>query len=98
MEWPRLFGYLVFFLLPLLLWLIATAAVKRNGLGARLFAFIAGSDNRLSMSRLQALAWALVIFGSFAAARAIHTKILAANPADIKKATDDVKATSDKVE
>lgn len=68
-------GVLLFFGLPIVLWAIGTAAVKRQGIGARIVAFIAGSDNRLSLSRLQAFLWTLVIFGSFAAAMAIHTKI-----------------------
>jgi hypothetical protein len=73
---PVWLGYLIFFLVPIVLWMIGVAVVKRPGFEARAFAFVAGSDNRLSLSRLQAFSWTLVIFGSFAAAMAIHTKIV----------------------
>ena len=77
MNWkPIWLGYLIFFLVPFVLWMIGVAIVKRPGFEARAFAFVAGSDNRLSLSRLQAFFWTLVIFGSFAAAMAIHTKIV----------------------
>ena len=75
MDWPKGTGYLVFFSVPILLWVIGALAVKRRSGAARAFAFIAGSDNRLSLSRFQAFLWTLIIFGSFAAAMAIHTKI-----------------------
>ena len=72
MNLPRFLGFLVFFLVPILLWLFVAAIVKRKGFKERAFALIAGSDNRLSLSRLQAFGWTLVIFGSFAAAMTIH--------------------------
>jgi Ca2+/Na+ antiporter len=98
MNLPRWVGYLVFFLLPIFLWLLVAAAVKRKGVKARAYALIAGSDNRLSLSRLQAFGWTLVIFGSFAAAMAIHKTIIAGSPADIDKAKADVKTATDNAE
>ena len=65
---------------------------KRNGWKAKAFAFIAGSDNRLSLSRLQVLAWTLVIFGSFTAAMVIH------NPIAIGTAAEQTKAVADEAE
>ena len=98
MNLPRCVGFLVFFFLPILLWLTVAAAVKRRGPKARLFALIAGSDNRLSLSRLQAFAWTLVIFGSFAAAMAIHTTIIPGSPADIEKAQAEIRTATDNAE
>ncbi len=68
-------GYLYFFFVPVWLWAAGTFFIRRDEKSAKVWAFIAGSDNRLSLSRLQAFAWTLVIFGSFAAAIGIHTKI-----------------------
>ena len=98
MNLPRLLGFLVFFLVPILLWLFVAAIVKRKGFKERAFALIAGSDNRLSLSRLQAFGWTLVIFGSFAAAMTIHTTIKAGIPADIANAQAQVKPATDKAE
>jgi Ca2+/Na+ antiporter len=95
MNLPIWVGYLVFFLLPTFLWLLVVAGAKRKGVKARAWAVIAGSDNRLSLSRLQAFAWTLIIFGSFAAAMAIHTKILAANPKDLNDAQAVVKTATE---
>jgi hypothetical protein len=95
MNWPKWTGYLVFFLLPILLWLIGVAVVRRKGFEARAFAFVAGSDNRLSLSRLQAFIWTLVIFGSFAAAMAIHTQIISGTQAEVEKAKADGKTAAD---
>lgn len=83
MELPMLVGYIVFIGVPLLLWLTGVAAVKRRPMIARFCAFMAGSDNRLSLSRIQAFAWTLVIFGSFAAAMAVHTHIVAGTDEEI---------------
>jgi hypothetical protein len=98
MNLPLPVGYLVFFLLPVFLWLLVVAFVPRHGFKARAFALISGSDNRLSLSRLQAFAWTLVIFGSFGAAMSIHKKINAGSPADIDKAQAQVKAATDKAD
>ncbi len=98
MNLPEYTGYLVFFLLPIFLWLFVAAIVRRKGFKERAFALIAGSDNRLSLSRLQAFGWTLVIFGSFAAAMTIHTTINAGSPADIDNAQAHVKTATDKAE
>src|ERR1041384_2876311 len=98
MNLPEWFGYLVFFLLPILLWLLVAAIVRRKGFKERAFALIAGSDNRLSLSRLQAFWWTLVIFGSFAAAMTVHTTIKAGSPADIDNAQAQLKTATDKAE
>jgi hypothetical protein len=90
-------GYAAFFLVPLLLWLIAIVVTKRKGAGVRAFAFIAGSDNRLSLARLQALAWTLVIFGSFAAAMIIHDPITAGTATEQEKAKNDAAAATKNV-
>lgn len=89
MNTDKLLGGVVFVLVPLLLWGIASMVSKRKGPTARVFAFMAGSDNRLSLSRLQALAWTLVIFGSFAAAMAIHSPIIIGTAAERAKAVAD---------
>lgn len=68
---PKL-GWLVFFGVPLLLWIIGAGAAFNKGRNSPFFAYIAGSDHRLSLSRLQAFAWTLTIFGAFAAAMAVH--------------------------
>src|SRR5438477_279547 len=75
MGLPTFWGYLLFFLVPIVLWLIGALAIRRRPMIVRLLSVVAGSDNRLSLSRLQAFAWTLVIFGSFAAAMAIHSHI-----------------------
>ena len=96
MNLPNWTGYLVFFLLPILLWAIGAAVVRRKGFEARVLAFVAGSDNRLSLSRLQAFIWTLVIFGSFAAAMAVHTKIISGTKAEVEQAKKDATAAREK--
>lgn len=86
-------GALFFFLVPLWLWAIGTLFIKRNEFTAKIFAFIAGSDNRLSLSRLQAFAWTLVIFGSWVAAMGIHTKIIPVTQAKANEFTEQAKIT-----
>src|SRR5262249_28082739 len=98
MNWPKSLGYVVFFIVPLILWGIAAMATKRRGPGARAFAIVAGSDNRLSLARLQALAWTLVIFGSFVAAMSIHDTIISGTAADQEKAKNDAKKAVENVE
>ncbi len=78
MNWPKALCIVLFFLVPGLIWLLGALANRGHGPSAKALSFIVGSDNRLSLSRLQAFAWTLVIFGSFFAAMAIHTKIDAA--------------------
>src|ERR1700734_973821 len=107
MQLPLFWGYLGFFLIPISLWLFGAVAVRRRPLLARLVVFIAGSDNRLSLSRLQAFSWTLVIFGSFASAMLVHTHInsntdtrsnqLATSAkADLEKADSDLKSSQAK--
>src|SRR5205807_4486585 len=66
------YGWLVFFGVPLLLWLIGAGAASKKARNSPFFAYIAGSDHRLSLSRLQAFLWTLTIFGAFSAATAVH--------------------------
>lgn len=58
-------------LVPLALWILF-ALLTRDWRRKRFFGLIAGADNRLSLSRLQAFAWTMVIFGTFAAATGRH--------------------------
>lgn len=82
---PYFWGTLLFFLIPIALWFIGSAFIPRPKLSAKILAFIAGSDNRLSLSRLQAFTWSLIIFGSFAAAMTIHTRILPTTSDEISR-------------
>lgn len=81
---PYFWGVLLFFLVPVVLWLIGITFIRRRYVSDKFFVFIAGSDNRLSLSRLQAFAWTLVIFGSFVAAMAIHKHIPPVSSAQAK--------------
>src|SRR5262245_35469737 len=98
MGLPIAWGKLTFFLTPLLLWGIAILVTKQKGSRTRAFTIIAGSDNRLSLARLQALAWTLVIFGSYVAAMTIHNHITVGSPAEREKAKADAIAAMAKVE
>ena len=94
-PYPEFWGILLFFLVPLLLWIGCTLCIKSGeGKTYSIFAFIAGSDNRLSLSRLQAFMWTLVIFGSFVAAMAIHTKIPPWTETDINRAKTNAEITA----
>lgn len=75
MHWPTRIGWLIFIGVPGLLWLLGALANRGHGVGTKALAFMAGNDNRLSLSRFQAFFWTLVIFGSYFAAMAIHTDI-----------------------
>jgi len=75
MNWPIWAGWIVFILVPGLIWLLGATANRGHGPSAKALGFIVGSDGRLSLSRLQAFIWTLVIFGSYFAAIVIHTKI-----------------------
>jgi hypothetical protein len=68
-------GWIVFFCAPGLIWLLGALANKGHGFSTKALGFVVGSDNRLSLSRLQAFLWTLVIFGSYFTAMAIHSKI-----------------------
>jgi|GEM_PF-2389022 len=89
------YGWLVFFLVPILLWLLAGGAAMWKGRKSPFLAYIAGSDNRLSLSRLQAFLWTLVIFGAFAAAMAVHSKMIVGTKEEVEQATK-AKTTADK--
>jgi hypothetical protein len=91
MELAQYWGYLLFFAVPILLWLIGALAVKRRPLIVRLLSVIAGDDNRLSLSRAQAFAWTLVIFGSFAAAMAVHSHIGVGTTLEMRQRIDAAK-------
>lgn len=99
MDWVTLFGttplrlgLILFFLIPLAIWVIVflIAGVKNN-YKFKFFGLIVGSDNRLSLSKLQALAWTLVIFGSYFAAMAVHKPI---NP-NVQLEADSAKKQAD---
>jgi hypothetical protein len=75
MGFDNVKGWVVFLAVPLVLWMIGGGVAYWKKRQSPLFAYIAGSDNRLSLSRLQAFLWTLVIFGAFAAAMTIHTRI-----------------------
>lgn len=76
MGWPVGLGIALFFVVPVALWVIVVlVGALRWGQPAAFLGLIAGSDNRLSLSRLQAFAWTLVIFGGFAAAMAVSVKV-----------------------
>lgn len=75
MNWPASLGWILFFAVPAALWIVGALASRGHGFPASALGFVAGSDGRLSLSRLQAFLWTLVIFGSFFAAMAIHNPI-----------------------
>lgn len=81
------YGVWMFILVPLGLWLIGGGVAFWKGRKSPFLAYIAGSDNRLSLSRLQTFAWTLVIFGTFAAAMGVHTRIIPGTKAEIEEAT-----------
>jgi hypothetical protein len=76
MGWPKEWGWVLFFAVPLILSVVVGISAVRE-VPSPLLALVAGSDNRLSLSRLQAFAWTWVIFGGFAAATAVSTKVSA---------------------
>jgi hypothetical protein len=67
----------LFFFVPIGLWLLGAVRSYRVGKVSPLLTIIIGSDNRLSLSRLQSFAWTLVIFGAFVAAMAVSNKLTA---------------------
>lgn len=78
-------GYVVFIAAPILLWVIVSALAKR-GEPAKFLSLVSGHDGRLSLSRAQALAWTLVIFGSFCAAMSVHPSLRTRTDGDRKAA------------
>lgn len=90
-----IYGTMIFIAVPAALWLLGAFANRGHGLAARLLGFTVGTDNRLSLSRLQAFFWTLVIFGSYAAAMAIHADIRPATDAEISAATQRAQAAVD---
>ena len=92
---PLTIGWIVFFGVPGILWLLGAIVNRGHGFAARILGFTVGTDNRLSLSRLQAFLWTLVIFGSFAAAMAIHKEIKPATAAEIETATKKAKEAAD---
>ncbi|HEV2383264.1 MAG TPA: hypothetical protein VG206_26150 [Terriglobia bacterium] len=89
---PATVGWIVFIVVPGGLWVLGALANRGHGPTAKILGFTVGSDNRLSLSRLQAFLWTLVIFGSYAAAMSIHSKITPGTPEEVgaaaKKVTD----------
>ena len=95
MGFNEKYGWVCFFLVPTILWLLGGGAAMWKGRKSPFLAYIAGSDNRLSLSRLQAFLWTLVIFGAFAAAMVVHTKIIVGTKEEVEQAAK-AKATADK--
>jgi hypothetical protein len=79
-------GKVMFFLVPIMLWLAGGAAASLRAGKSLWVGYLSGSDNRLSLSRLQAFLWTLVIFGAFAAAMFCHTKIATGSTDEITAA------------
>jgi hypothetical protein len=75
MNWPASIGWILFICVPGLIWLLGALANRGHEPSAKALGFVVGSDNRLSLSRLQAFLWTLIIFGSYFAAIAVHAKI-----------------------
>jgi hypothetical protein len=74
-------GRVVFVLAPLVLWFLVAGLSHRGG-EKKLRAIVSGHDGRLSLSRLQAFAWTMILFGSFCAAMAVHPRIVIASDDD----------------
>jgi len=98
MNLPLWAGYVAFFAVPFVLWTIATVSAGKRGFHERAFALIAGDDGRLSLARLQALSWTLVIFGAFVAAMVIRDRIVAGSTEEIGRAQDAAKAATEKAQ
>jgi hypothetical protein len=85
---------IAFFLVPFFVWMLAALTAWRKAGDQRLSkklamtatAFVAGADGRLSLSRLQAFAWTLVIFGAYAAAFVVHVPYTVGTAAESAKA------------
>lgn len=85
-QW--LVGLATFVAVPALLWITGSLISRTKHGWEALFAYVTGAKNRLSLSRAQAFAWTLVIFGSFAAAMAIHRDVKVGTPEQMKKAAE----------
>lgn len=72
---PWAMGLILFFVVPFVIWLIVVLIARIKNKAFKFVGLIVGGDNRLSLSKLQALAWTLVIFGSYFAAMGIHEPI-----------------------
>lgn len=90
-------GLIVFFLVPLAIWIIVFLIARKKNQSFKFFGLIVGSDNRLSLARLQALAWTLVIFGSYFAAMGVHKPIDINAQAEADRATEQAKIAESKV-
>ena len=62
------------------------AALSQRGKDKKLRAVIGGHDGRLSLSRLQAFAWTMILFGSYCAAMIVHPRIIIATADDSARA------------
>jgi hypothetical protein len=87
-------------IVPLVLWALFSL-LTREWKRKRLFGLIAGADNRLSLSRLQAFAWTMVIFGTYSAAMWVHPIRVGAEQkkaaqAKVERAVAEEKALDDK--
>jgi len=87
-------------IVPLVLWALFSL-LTREWKRKRLFGLIAGADNRLSLSRLQAFAWTMVIFGTYSAAMWVHPIRVGdeqkkAAQAKVERAVAEEKALADK--
>lgn len=96
MHWPSTFGWIVFIVVPGGLWLLGAWVNRGHGFWARILGFIVGTDNRLSLSRLQAFLWTLVIFGSYAAATSCRSDIRSGAQAEAQKVAAYAKDAVDK--
>src|SRR6266404_9239770 len=74
------------------IWVLGTLVARRGrrrrggrNFGVYLLAFIIGRDGRLSLSRLQAFLWTIVVFGCYAAAWWAHGAAKDAPPEVVKK-------------
>jgi len=54
MNWPVSLGWILFFAVPAALWIVGALPSRGHGFPASALGFVAGSDGRLSLSRLQA--------------------------------------------
>ena len=86
-------GPWVFFGVPILLWLVVIVVTKFSDRRTSVFSVLIGTDNRLSLSRGQALAWTLVIFASWTAAMAEHFALQVNHAPGSAAVGDDVKKT-----
>jgi hypothetical protein len=78
------FGIVLLFAVPLLFWLLLTGIAQRGR--RRVFsAVVTGHDGRLSLSRLQAFLWTMLIAGAYCSAMAVHPRISISSEKDKAK-------------